>query len=202
MICSSSKFMVEAVKQSLYHGFQEENALTIRRWVCIWSLAIATWILFMKDLTWLFEPVSKPCKTLPSWLTSSQPPLFAFTLPPHWLQQRPQFHVGQLPEEDVIGISQTGKISDGQNKITLKTTTRLRVNDMHAAKQAVLAHLGLGLLPEFLCQQDQKEGKLVHVLPQWVSSQASFHLVYPSKRLIPPRTQVVIDYLIRVFQNT
>lgn len=56
--------------------------------------------------------------------------------------------------------------------------------------------MGIALLPETMCAQQVRAGKLEVVLPGWQLAQGTFHAVYPSRRGLLPAVRVFIDYLI------
>jgi len=55
------------------------------------------------------------------------------------------------------------------------------------------------LLADWTVDQDIKMGNLVELLPKWEVSAGEFNtaawIMYPSKRYIPRKTRVFIDYL-------
>lgn len=74
------------------------------------------------------------------------------------------------------------------------------VNDPLSVRRAVLNGAGVSLLPELYCRQHLREGSLVEV-----SKHISFDLsasvlsvVYPSRRLMSPKTRVFLEFLERV----
>ena len=56
--------------------------------------------------------------------------------------------------------------------------------------------MGIALLPETMCAQQVRAGKLEVVLPKWQLAQGTFHAVYPSRRGLLPAVRVFIDYLV------
>ncbi|MEO1035798.1 MAG: LysR substrate-binding domain-containing protein [Pseudomonadota bacterium] len=75
----------------------------------------------------------------------------------------------------------------------LLTTSALAVRD--AARRG----LGLALLADWMLREDFADGQLVDVLPDWDVSAGNFAtaiwLVYPSRRFLPHRVRVAIDFL-------
>ncbi len=69
-------------------------------------------------------------------------------------------------------------------------------NNHEAVRAAALGSLGIGLLPEYQAIDDIEAGRLTRVLPEYTSEALPAYLVYPSRRHLPPRTRVVIDFLI------
>jgi hypothetical protein len=72
----------------------------------------------------------------------------------------------------------------------------LSTNNHEAVRAAALGGLGIGLLPEYQAIDDIEAGRLRRVLPDYTSEALPAYLVYPSRRHLPPRTRVVIDFLI------
>jgi DNA-binding transcriptional LysR family regulator len=104
--------------------------------------------------------------------------------------------VSQLDGVDFITFGGNKVVlSNGKQEFEFKSTPRVKVHDMLSVKNAVFGHLGLGFLPVMLCAKECEEGSLVHVLPDWYGGEASFHAVYPTKRLLPLKTRVFLEYL-------
>ncbi|WP_437683396.1 substrate binding domain-containing protein [Sorangium sp. So ce131] len=79
---------------------------------------------------------------------------------------------------------------------TVEVEGPLSVDELGFARRAVLAGVGVGLLPTFLCARDVARGRLVRVLPSHVASGAPLHLVYPSARYLPHRVAAFRDFLV------
>lgn len=78
-----------------------------------------------------------------------------------------------LKNHPLIGISHiqneltwTLHHDDRQETEVFRFRPRLASNDVIPLYQAVLGGLGIGLIPEFMFQMEQKDCKLVNVLPQ------------------------------------
>jgi DNA-binding transcriptional LysR family regulator len=70
------------------------------------------------------------------------------------------------------------------------------VDELSFARRAVLAGVGIGILPSFLCARDVESGRLVRVLPSHLAPGPPLHLVYPSARYLPHRVGVFRDFLV------
>lgn len=68
-----------------------------------------------------------------------------------------------------------------------------------ALRDAALSGLGPALLADWLVDEDIKAGRLQHLLPQWDVAATLFDtaawLIYPSRRYLPAKTRVMIDFL-------
>lgn len=83
---------------------------------------------------------------------------------------------------------------DGE-RAEVPVNAALRTNDYQAALAAVRAGYGFGALPSLVCQQDVDEGRLVKVLPQWQCGVGSLYAVFPSRKLMPRKTEVFLEFL-------
>ncbi|MBC7548896.1 MAG: LysR family transcriptional regulator [Polaromonas sp.] len=75
---------------------------------------------------------------------------------------------------------------------------RYVANHSEVRLDAVLAHLGVGCLPNFTADEALQRGAVVRVLPDW-EFQANYHgtayVLYPPSRFLPPKCRVLIDHL-------
>lgn len=74
--------------------------------------------------------------------------------------------------------------------------SRLRLDSGEAIRDAALAGLGIGLLPEFLIAADLEAGRLCHVLPNAETDEVKIITVYPTKRFLEPRVRHFIDLMV------
>jgi DNA-binding transcriptional LysR family regulator len=81
----------------------------------------------------------------------------------------------------------------GPESVTVRGT--LTVDDMGFLRGALLEGLGLGLVPAALLSSDVAAGTLVRVLPKYQLGGGGLFLVWPSRRLMPPRVAAVRDFL-------
>lgn len=83
---------------------------------------------------------------------------------------------------------------DGRES-SVEPRSRLACHDFVVLRAAVLAGLGVALLPESVVREDLKSGALVRVLPQWNTPQGVLHVVFPSRRGLLPAVRACIDFL-------
>ncbi|MEH2314937.1 MAG: LysR family transcriptional regulator [Nostoc sp.] len=79
--------------------------------------------------------------------------------------------------------------------VTLSFHPRLLSNDVAPIYQAIVAGVGIGLLPEFLFQQELQGGNIVNVLPQWSSAPIPINALYPSRKYVPMKVKVFLEFL-------
>jgi DNA-binding transcriptional LysR family regulator len=82
---------------------------------------------------------------------------------------------------------------DGQTSI-IPYQPVLETDDWLMLKQAVVAGVGVALIPAELCQQDVAAGRLEIVLPEWKLPSATLYIVYASRRGLIPAVRFFIDF--------
>lgn len=80
-------------------------------------------------------------------------------------------------------------------KHVLRVTPRLGCEDMATVRDAAIAGLGLAILPDHVCSEALKTGRLVRVLPAWRGVQGIVHLVFTTRRGLPPAVRALIDHM-------
>lgn len=74
-------------------------------------------------------------------------------------------------------------------------------DDPEAMAQAALAGLGIAVLPLPHAQAFLRSGELVDVLPGWYVQGRALTLYYASRRLLPAKTRVFIDFVVERFET-
>ncbi|MDF5711421.1 MAG: LysR substrate-binding domain-containing protein [Nostoc sp. S4] len=82
-----------------------------------------------------------------------------------------------------------------QETVTLSFRPRLLSNDIAPIYQAIVTGVGIGLLPEFVFQQELQSGNIVNVLSQWSSTAIPINALYPSRKYIPMKVKVFLEFL-------
>jgi DNA-binding transcriptional LysR family regulator len=91
---------------------------------------------------------------------------------------------------------------DGE-KFTVSVPAALETDDMDAVRSAVIAGMGLGLLPSYLAGADLQQGNLVPLLRKFqTGAAAGIWLVYLPNRTLSSRMRVLIDFLVARFGPT
>lgn len=85
----------------------------------------------------------------------------------------------------------------GANGVTtrIEHSPRLVCHDFPLIRAAVLAGLGVALLPEIVVQEDVDSGKLERVLPDWTLPVGIIHVVFPTRRGLLPSVRALLDFL-------
>jgi len=80
---------------------------------------------------------------------------------------------------------------------TVRPVGPFRVNNGDAILPALIAGVGLGILPEFILGDALADGRLEIVLPEWRSSSGSVHWLTPPGGHRPKRVEVLGDFFQR-----
>ncbi|GGF45562.1 LysR family transcriptional regulator [Aliidongia dinghuensis] len=79
---------------------------------------------------------------------------------------------------------------------------RLRADSGETIYLAALAGHGIVLTPEFLAHEALARGALVPVLDDWAPAPSAIYAIQPTRRLIPPKARVFVDFLAEQFAGT
>lgn len=115
--------------------------------------------------------------------------------------------ISALPEIPTLATTdQIGPIIweffDSRNKQqSITHQPRMSCADFGALRCAALAGLGIALLPEHVCKNELANGSLMHVFPQWRTTEGIVHIVFTTRRGLPPVVRAFIDHLADAFKT-
>jgi DNA-binding transcriptional LysR family regulator len=89
----------------------------------------------------------------------------------------------------------TWRFSTDSGEREVATRPRLRANSGDTCRAVALSHGGIVLQPSFLVGEDLAAGRLVEILPQYHGPQLNIYAVYPTRRQLPARVRILIDFL-------
>ncbi len=107
----------------------------------------------------------------------------------------------QLAQHATLSFSsetdrQTWELFDADGtSVRIEHTPRLVCHDFPMLRAAVLAGLGIALLPESVVRGDLDSDTIEPVLPNWTLPLGVFHLVFPTRRGLLPSVRAFIDFL-------
>jgi DNA-binding transcriptional LysR family regulator len=78
---------------------------------------------------------------------------------------------------------------------------RYVADDLYTLKLAVLAGTGLSFMPEYMCRDELRDGRLVQVVQGWAPQAGVFHAVFPSRRGMAPAVRSFLDFLEEQIQS-
>jgi DNA-binding transcriptional LysR family regulator len=77
-------------------------------------------------------------------------------------------------------------------------TPRLSTDSLYVARNTALTGLGVAVVSSWTVQDDIREGRLVHLLPEWQPAALPVHLVYPWSRYYPARLRRFLELMRQV----
>ena len=87
------------------------------------------------------------------------------------------------------------------DEAAVECTTRLIFTDPEAMAQAALMGLGVALLPMPFALPWLEQGALVRLLPGWYEDAGALSIYYPSRKLVPAKTRVFVDFVLTSFKE-
>ncbi|KIZ46045.1 MULTISPECIES: LysR substrate-binding domain-containing protein [Rhodopseudomonas] len=126
---------------------------------------------------------------------------------PSYLRGRPlPAHPPDLAAHDCIAFSRAAfgvqwPFESPEGPISFEVKGRFRTQNSEGTREAVMSGLGIGLLPIWHFTDEIETGRVVVLLQAYEPKPAPIHVVYPSRRLLPRKTRVMIDFLERQFAS-
>lgn len=106
-------------------------------------------------------------------------------------------HPKELGEHACLQFTPFGdgpwELSSGRSTVKVPVARQIGANDVNLLKALVIEGNGIGLLPTFACHNEERQGKLVRVLPEWRGYSDPVHLVYPDQKFVAPRIRAFVD---------
>jgi DNA-binding transcriptional LysR family regulator len=101
-----------------------------------------------------------------------------------------------------MGPDSTHWVFSGPNgSVDIEITGSFRSNNSLVVRQTAVAGYGIALLGDPLTFTDIRAGRLYRLFPNYMARRRQAFLLYPSRRHLPQRTRVVIDFLIDSFRQ-
>lgn len=72
---------------------------------------------------------------------------------------------------------------------------RYLADDLLTLRFAILQGIGAGLLPDYMCQQELRDGRLAEALPNWHPPSGIVHAMVPPRRALVPAVRLLLDFL-------
>ena len=89
-------------------------------------------------------------------------------------------------------------LRENDERLEIRPKNFYRCNAPLMMQQMVARGMGISALFPSMVRQEVNNGELINIMPSVRSDTLTLALVYPSRRQIPQRTRVVIDYLLSV----
>ncbi len=95
----------------------------------------------------------------------------------------------------VDGLVSVRLITAEGREAVLQYRPRFIADDLLTLKFAVLGGTGMCWLPDYMCEDELREGRLVRLLPEWSTPVGVVHAVFPSRRGLSPAVRSFLDFL-------
>ena len=112
----------------------------------------------------------------------------------------------QLPEYDLLLMNRVNTnnaltLVSGKKQMELKVGPRFVTDDFSILKQSALDGLGIAILPDYMCSDEVRSGKLINVLPEWGAVAVDIYAVYPKHRVKIPKVKAFLEFVIETFNG-
>jgi len=92
------------------------------------------------------------------------------------------------------------RLDGPEGAVTVPVDSVVHTNSSEVIREAVLSGLGIALRSTWDVGPELRSNKLSIVLPRYrASHRVAIHAVYPSRRHLPQRTRVFIDFLVELY---
>ena len=88
-------------------------------------------------------------------------------------------------------------LTDGTTTHEVAPPARLLADHYAPIRDALVAGAGIGVMCDYSVAREIAAGELVRVLPAWMHPPLDICVVYPARASVPPRLQLLVDYLVR-----
>src|SRR5450830_738642 len=132
------------------------------------------------------------------------------TASPAFMQgKRMPMHPSDLAQFDGVARRSAGSgrlrswiLRDGQGgEGVAECRPRAIFDDPEAMAQAAILGVGVALLPMPHALAHLRSGALIRLLPGWHADSGPLSVYYPSKKLLPAKTRVFVDFLLEQFRQ-
>lgn len=126
---------------------------------------------------------------------------FLLVAAPAYLQQRGiPASAAALAEHAILSYAllptpDTLSLQGPEGPLTLRLRPALRCNTDNLLREAALAGAGLAFLPGWLIDEDVRQGRLHHVLPDITLPAGQLYAVYASRRHLSSKVRTFVDFM-------
>ncbi len=106
-----------------------------------------------------------------------------------------------LGSNDEAGEIGWGLSGPGGAALVHRHEPRMTCGDFIALRDAAAAGLGVALLPDHACRAELADGRLTRLFPDWGGQNGIVHIVFTTRRGLPPAVRAFIDHLAAAFRS-
>jgi len=120
---------------------------------------------------------------------------------PKYLAERstPQVPEDLRAHEAIIDLNRgdTWEFGTGSKRLIVRMSGRLRFGDPYIVMAAALAGLGIARVPDFVAEDNLKNGSLVRLLEKYEpAAPVTMYVVYPHARHLASKVRAFVDFLV------
>jgi LysR family transcriptional regulator, regulator for bpeEF and oprC len=93
------------------------------------------------------------------------------------------------------GLARNWSLSCNGQTMIEDSAARVEMDNDHGALECALGGAGLVLIPHFAAAPHLTSKSLVRVLPDWSAPDRPIYVIYPSRRYVPTKLRVFLDWL-------
>jgi DNA-binding transcriptional LysR family regulator len=90
-------------------------------------------------------------------------------------------------------------LSGPNGRVSVPVDGRLKIDNSEALRRAVLAGMGIAMLPAILVDADIQSKRLIEVLPDHAAPDRSLNLIYLRDRQMSPKLRSFVDFIVERF---
>lgn len=114
--------------------------------------------------------------------------------------------IADLADHDLLIYSHANqprvmRFTQGQAEIAYKAEPILETNDGQIVRAAALAGGGILVQPKYIINADMVAGRLIPVLDDWDLPRLTINMAFQSRRYMPAKLRVFIDFLLADFNE-
>lgn len=91
-----------------------------------------------------------------------------------------------------VGVDEW-RMTNSKGSLNVPVSGSVLVNDLITVKNLAVAHEGIAYIPMHFCADELNSGKLVRILPDWRSTTAALHFVYPAQKFVSPKLKSFME---------
>ncbi|MNQ82638.1 HTH-type transcriptional regulator DmlR [compost metagenome] len=91
------------------------------------------------------------------------------------------------------------RFTKGDEEVSVKVDPILETNDGQIVRAAALANGGILVQPKYIINADLVAGRLIPVLDEWDLPRLTINMAFQSRRYMPTKLRVFIDFLLADF---
>ncbi|WP_201777800.1 LysR family transcriptional regulator [Thalassomonas actiniarum] len=114
--------------------------------------------------------------------------------------------IEQLKQKDFLlmtNVQNNGRflLASREEQQEFKVAAKMLVDDFLMLKQMATEGLGVAIIPDYMCQQELADGKLLQLMPAWGMPDVDVYALYPKHRLNISKVKAFMDFIQAVFKQ-